>query len=498
MGVPVPTTTPYWLLGRLAVDHRASIISMDFGALDFISPKRNRLAYRMAGLTDQWIDIGSQHRITLTNLDAGDHELEVRAANADSVWSENTAASHDSQGAGAVEFAVGLRRLRTSRSRGTRLPAAIATHEIPSRSSRRGSASNPRSRCAPGSWSRAIDSWPRAARAKSNFLDRMSHELRTPMNGVVGMTELLARTPLSSTQTRLMETIRSSARVLLQIVNDLLDLSKIQAGKVQLESLPIDLIPLLEECTSLFFGQHRDERHRADRMPDSARPAGPHRRSAAPAADSDEPDRQRRQIHGAGRSRGEGRHSVHRAGPRDAANYRLRHRSWNGRGDDREDLRAVSRRRMSRPPAASAAADSGSRSAGSSLSYWRHDYRDQHSQGGLDFHAGIAAEDRGRRVKSTATSAAATAARANTHASAGAGRSAVSHRVGTGVDGARGRSRSPSSRDRRRGIRHRGRGKLPGFSPNVRGVPPPVRLDCGDRGVGRGGRNRRPRKHRAP
>src|SRR4029079_2564699 len=93
-----------------------------------------------------------------------------------------------------------------------------------------------------------------AAQAKSNFLDRMSHELRTPMNGVVGMTELLARTSLSSTQARLTHTIRSSAQVLLQIVNDLLDLSKINAGKVVLEELPIELSRILEECTSLFAG----------------------------------------------------------------------------------------------------------------------------------------------------------------------------------------------------------------------------------------------------
>ena len=70
-----------------------------------------------------------------------------------------------------------------------------------------------------------------AARAKSDFLDRMSHELRTPMNGVVGMTELLARTPQSATQARLTQTIRSSAQVLLRIVNDLLDLSRAQAGQ---------------------------------------------------------------------------------------------------------------------------------------------------------------------------------------------------------------------------------------------------------------------------
>jgi CheY-like chemotaxis protein/HPt (histidine-containing phosphotransfer) domain-containing protein len=74
------------------------------------------------------------------------------------------------------------------------------------------------------------------------------------MNGVVGMTELLARTALSPTQARLTRTIRSSAQILLQIVNDLLDLSKIQAGKVGLEELPIDLVALLEECTSVFMG----------------------------------------------------------------------------------------------------------------------------------------------------------------------------------------------------------------------------------------------------
>jgi diguanylate cyclase (GGDEF)-like protein len=88
LGVPVESTTPYWLLDRIAVGAGASIISLDFGTLDFTSPKRTRLAYRLPGLSDQWIDLGTQHRVTLTNLDAGDHVLEVRAANADSAWSE--------------------------------------------------------------------------------------------------------------------------------------------------------------------------------------------------------------------------------------------------------------------------------------------------------------------------------------------------------------------------------------------------------------------------
>ena len=86
MGVPLSTGTPPWLLDRLNLDFRANIVSFDFGALDFTSPKRNRIAYRMSGLTDNWIDVGTQRRVTLTNLEAGDHLLEVRAANADSVW----------------------------------------------------------------------------------------------------------------------------------------------------------------------------------------------------------------------------------------------------------------------------------------------------------------------------------------------------------------------------------------------------------------------------
>ncbi|HVS75561.1 MAG TPA: ATP-binding protein [Steroidobacteraceae bacterium] len=101
----------------------------------------------------------------------------------------------------------------------------------------------------------------------------MSHELRTPMNGVVGMTELLARTPQSATQMRLTETIRSSAQVLLRIVNDLLDLSRAQAGKIVLEALPVDLDRILEECARLFSATTQSKGIRLD-----VRPPAPQRR----------------------------------------------------------------------------------------------------------------------------------------------------------------------------------------------------------------------------
>ncbi len=80
-----------------------------------------------------------------------------------------------------------------------------------------------------------------ASRAKSAFLANMSHEVRTPMNGVIGMTELLLDTPLAHTQRDYAQTVRSSAESLLAILDDILDLSQIEAGHVKLE--PVDFNP---------------------------------------------------------------------------------------------------------------------------------------------------------------------------------------------------------------------------------------------------------------
>ena len=106
---------------------------------------------------------------------------------------------------------------------------------------------------------RARDRAEQASRAKSEFLATMSHEIRTPMNGVLGMLRLMADGPLNERQQQQVRVMRSSSEILLGILNDILDYSRVESGEIEVDNAVFDLHELVEDIVVLMQGRAREK-----------------------------------------------------------------------------------------------------------------------------------------------------------------------------------------------------------------------------------------------
>jgi signal transduction histidine kinase/CheY-like chemotaxis protein/ligand-binding sensor domain-containing protein len=221
-------------------------VQVHFDAFSVSLPKLIAVQYRLDGLDHDWQPKTEEREAQYANLGPGDYRFRVRAAGAAGpVGPEAT-----------IQWTIAPRYYETLWFRALALGLLLSAIVwwVKQRGARL-QRSNEELSLRVAERTQQLEAAKLAAeaggRAKAEFLATMSHELRTPMNGVLGLAQLLEQTPLDAPQLQLLGTLRSSAEALLTIVNDILDLSKIEAGKLEVERIPVQVTRVVRDVVDL-------------------------------------------------------------------------------------------------------------------------------------------------------------------------------------------------------------------------------------------------------
>lgn len=221
----------------VALRHDDLDFRVEARALSFANPAANRYQFRLDGFDRDWVDAEHGERV-YSQLASGGYRLQVRAANADGVWTDLAPALPVSvaRAPWATPLAYALYALATLLA----ALAMLAAYRTRVRGRHLALLAEERRRVT-----------EQLIEAKSSFLATMGHEIRTPMTGVLGMSELLLGTELDPRQRGYVNAIHQSGQLLLRLVNDSLDIARIDAGKFALDDCQLDPAALAREVIAL-------------------------------------------------------------------------------------------------------------------------------------------------------------------------------------------------------------------------------------------------------
>jgi signal transduction histidine kinase/streptogramin lyase/ActR/RegA family two-component response regulator len=233
--------------GPIEVDWRDRELGIEARVFSYVDPSANRYRFRLGGLDTGWVDVDSRGEREFAGLGAGDYTLEVMAAGAGGAWAHLAAplrihveappwARWWAWLAYAITLALAVWLVMWVWRR------RIAQHH----------------RIALAEQQRSLAE--EASAAKTQFLATLSHEIRTPMTGVMGMAELLLTTPLQPEQREYTLAMQRSGGMLLKLLNDALDLARIEAGRFNLEPAPFDPRQLVDDVAQLQLGHAQAKR----------------------------------------------------------------------------------------------------------------------------------------------------------------------------------------------------------------------------------------------
>ena len=238
------------LAESVQLDYNQNYVTFEFSSLSFALADKNRFAYKLEGFDEDWIYSGSRRFATYSNLEPGEYTFYVKGSNSDGVWNEKGATLKITILrpfwktwwfilalvilAGGVLY-IGYRfRIRSINQQNAVLEEKVKSRTADLEKAR-----------AEAETAREVAE--KASRSKSGFLANMSHEIRTPLNGILGFTDLLIKNNPNADNLKYLELIRSSGDTLLRLLSDILDLNKIEQGKLNIENIRFNFAQTIRE-----------------------------------------------------------------------------------------------------------------------------------------------------------------------------------------------------------------------------------------------------------